>query len=197
MGSVQSDTLLRQAQLFSESAMRSPFSTIPWGSLLQHLVNLLEGETLHLRDEEVGESHGEDTEGSPDKEDLCSEVGVSFLRSHEVGSDDGDDLYQSIVSRQCISLLELDQKAYAVPEPVRHQSVKVQYEEEARRTYQLLAVDKPTPRARIGSGNISPTTICSVVSATHSGYLLFPSSFSDSPMPRVPMSLRRRKCSSK
>jgi hypothetical protein len=60
--------------------------------LLQHLVDLLEGETLCLRDEEVGEGEGDAAEGAPHEEDLCAEVGLALLGTDQVGGDDSNDL---------------------------------------------------------------------------------------------------------
>jgi hypothetical protein len=68
-----------------------------WGSLLQHLVNLLQGQALGLGDEEVGEGEGDAAKGTPHEEDLSTEVGLSLLGSDQVGGDDTDDLEIKLV----------------------------------------------------------------------------------------------------
>jgi len=62
------------------------------GGLLEHLVDLLEGETLGLWDEEVGKGEGDAAEGAPHEEDLGAEVGLARLGADEVRGDDTDDL---------------------------------------------------------------------------------------------------------
>ena len=49
------DVLLGQVHLGSKSAVGLPLAGCTGGGLLQHLVDLLEGEALGLGDEEVGE----------------------------------------------------------------------------------------------------------------------------------------------
>jgi hypothetical protein len=49
------DVLLSEVHLTSESAVRLPLAGGAGSGLLQHLVDLLEGEALGLRDEEEGE----------------------------------------------------------------------------------------------------------------------------------------------
>ncbi len=83
---------LRHAHLARERRMRHPFRRSPWVCLLQHLVDLLEGKTLSLGNEEVCEGEGDAAEGSPEKEDLGAEVGISGVGADEVGGDDPDDL---------------------------------------------------------------------------------------------------------
>merc|ERR1712225_201782 len=65
---------------------RSPFILIV---LLHHPVDLLEGESLGLRDEEVGVHKGGSAETTPDEEDRGAEV-APVLTDH-VRGDDGDD----------------------------------------------------------------------------------------------------------
>lgn len=90
------------------------------GGLLEHLVDLLEGEALGLGDEEVGEGEGGAAEGAPHEEDLGAEVGLSLLGTDEVWGDDTDDLERLLVI--CFvflfSRIMWDVKTYAVPEPV-------------------------------------------------------------------------------
>jgi hypothetical protein len=49
------DVLLGEMHLTSEGAVRLPLARVAGSGLLQHLVDLLEGETLSFRDEEEGE----------------------------------------------------------------------------------------------------------------------------------------------
>ncbi|KFY92569.1 hypothetical protein V500_04144 [Pseudogymnoascus sp. VKM F-4518 (FW-2643)] len=67
-------------------------SLLSEGGLLEHLVDLLEGEALSLGDEEVGEGEGDAAEGALHEEYLSAEVGLSQLLADEVGGDDCDDL---------------------------------------------------------------------------------------------------------
>lgn len=60
-----------------------------WSRLLEHAVDLLKGETLGLRDEEVAVDEANGAEGAPDEEDLGAKVAL-VLADH-VGSDDRDD----------------------------------------------------------------------------------------------------------
>lgn len=77
--------------------MGNPFVGGAGGGLLEHLVDLLEGETLGLRNEEVGEGEGEAAEGAPHEEDLGTKVGLSALRTDQVRGDDTDDLESLLV----------------------------------------------------------------------------------------------------
>lgn len=69
--------------------MGLPASGGTGGSLLHHLVDLLEGKTLGLRDEEVSVDESASAQGAPDKEDLSAEV--TLVRVDHVRGDDGDD----------------------------------------------------------------------------------------------------------
>jgi len=68
---------------------RSPLGRGPWGSFLEHAVDLLKRQSLSLRDKEEGKDECAGTEGSPDEEDLTLEVGL-VLADH-VWGDDSDD----------------------------------------------------------------------------------------------------------
>lgn len=68
----------------------NPLSRGTGSGLLHHLVNLLEGETLGLRDEEVGVDEGAGAETAPDEED--GGLQVSVLGADHVWGDDSDDL---------------------------------------------------------------------------------------------------------
>lgn len=61
------------------------------GDLGVELVDLLEGETLGLVDEEVDEGCADDTESTPDEEDLGAHVGVTWAVVDHVWGDVGDD----------------------------------------------------------------------------------------------------------
>lgn len=67
------------------------------GSLGEHLVDLLERETLGLGHEEVREEEGQHTERAPDEEDLRAEVGL--VGGHHVGRDNADDAVPEPVGR--------------------------------------------------------------------------------------------------
>ena len=61
------------------------------GALAVHLVDLLEGQTLGLVDEEVDEGDAEEAGAEPDEEHLGLQVGVVRAVVDEVGGDEGDD----------------------------------------------------------------------------------------------------------
>jgi hypothetical protein len=92
------NVLLAEVHVRSESGGGLPLARSAGCSLLQHLVDLLEGKTLGLRNEEVGEEEGDAAKTSPHEEDVGAELGRVRSVSDEVGGDDGND---------------------AVPEPVR------------------------------------------------------------------------------
>jgi len=72
-----------------EGGGRLPLGGSARGGLLHHLVNLLEGETLGLRDKEESVDESACAEASPDEEDAGLEV--SLVGADHVGSDDSDD----------------------------------------------------------------------------------------------------------
>lgn len=90
--------LLAKVHLSRESGVWLPLARGAGSRLLQHLVDLLEGKTLGLGDEEVGEYEGNAAESAPHEEDVGAETGRVGAVGDEVGGDDTDD---------------------AVPEPVR------------------------------------------------------------------------------
>ena len=75
--------------------MWHPLGTSSWCRLLQHAVDLLEGEALGLGDEDVGVDNAEEAEGAPEEEDLGAEVDTAAVGGGEVGGDDCDDLGES------------------------------------------------------------------------------------------------------
>ena len=101
--------LVRETHLRSKGAVRHPFAGVARCSLLQHAVDLFEGEALGFRDEDVGVQEAADAEGAPDEEDFGAEV--AFVRVDHVGGDDCDDL--GFVST-AITAEQLD-VTYAVP----------------------------------------------------------------------------------
>lgn len=70
--------------------MRDPSGRGARVGLLQHAIDLLEGETLGFGHEEVGVDEADGAEGAPDEEDFGAEVAL-VLADH-VRGDDGDDL---------------------------------------------------------------------------------------------------------
>ena len=72
--------------------MRHPLGRCTRRSLLQHAINLLEGKTLGLGDEEVGEGEGNEAQRTPHEVDLGAEIRVAFGGTDEVWGDDTDDL---------------------------------------------------------------------------------------------------------
>ena len=72
--------------------MRHPLGGCTWRSLLQHTIDLLEGEAFCFGDKEVGECKGNEAQRTPHEIDLGPEVGVALGRSDEVWGDDSDDL---------------------------------------------------------------------------------------------------------
>lgn len=70
--------------------MRHPLRRIPRVRLLQHAVDLFEGQALGFGDEHVGVDEAADAEGAPDEEDFGAEV--ALVRVDHVGGYDADDL---------------------------------------------------------------------------------------------------------
>lgn len=64
--------LLRQAQLGGKSAVWLPLPALHWRALFHHLVDLLQRQPFHLRNEEEDEGDAEETERAPNEEDLGS-----------------------------------------------------------------------------------------------------------------------------
>lgn len=90
--------LVHEIHLSSESGSRPPCSRVSWVGLLQHFVDLLEGQTLSLRNQEVDEAQRHAAKTAPHEEDVRAEIGIALARADQVRCDGGDD---------------------AVPEPVR------------------------------------------------------------------------------
>ena len=75
--------------LSSEGGVRLPLGGSAGGSLLHHLVDLLERETLGLGDEQVGVDEGQGAETAPDEED--GRLHVASVLANHVGGNDGND----------------------------------------------------------------------------------------------------------
>jgi len=85
------DTLLGETHFLRECGVRDPFGRCAWVGLLQHLVDLLERETLGLGDEEVGEGERDAAESTPQEEHFRAQVGIARIAADEVWSDDSND----------------------------------------------------------------------------------------------------------
>jgi hypothetical protein len=81
-------TTLLEAGL-DESVGWAPLGRGPWAGLGHHLVDLLERQTLGLRNEEVGVDEGDGAETSPDEEH--GRLEVTLVGTDHVRGDDGDD----------------------------------------------------------------------------------------------------------
>ena len=81
--------LVGDTHLLGEGGLGPPAGGVAWGDLLEHAVDLLEGEALGLWHEHVGVDEATNAEGAPDEEDLCAEV--ALVSADHVWSDDGDD----------------------------------------------------------------------------------------------------------
>ena len=82
--------LISETHISREGGVRHPLAGVAGGGLLEHAVDLLEGETLGLGDEEVGVDEADGAEGAPDEEDFRAEV--ALVGADHVGGDDCDDL---------------------------------------------------------------------------------------------------------
>ncbi len=115
--------------------MWSPLGRRSWSGLLQHSVNLLEREPFGFGDEEVGKQETETACAPPYEKDLGPKIALVFVDN--VRRDDGNDL--NFADQLCAMISE------SIVPLTQFQS-------------QLEAVESATPRARMGSGNISPMT---------------------------------------
>lgn len=77
---------------FAVTSSGCPFETLASTlALVVQLVNLLEGQTLSLVDEEVHEGNAEEAGTEPDEEDLGLQVGVVRAVVNQVRGDECDD----------------------------------------------------------------------------------------------------------
>lgn len=82
--------LLANAHGLGESDSGLPLGRGTWGRLLHHLVNLFQGQTLSLRNDEVRVDERNGAKAAPDKEDRRFKVALIFV--NHVGGDDSNDL---------------------------------------------------------------------------------------------------------
>lgn len=76
--------------VIGKGTMRHPLGGGAWGGLLEHLVDLLERQTLCLRDEKPGEEDAGGAGGAPNEKDLGLEVALFGI--YHVGGDVAEDL---------------------------------------------------------------------------------------------------------
>ena len=95
--------------------MWHPLRGFAWCRLFQHAVDLLEGQALGFRDQEVGVQPASDAEGTPDEEHLGTQI--SLVGTDHVGCDDGDDLYKPALAKsdRDVGFKKLEGKTYAIP----------------------------------------------------------------------------------
>jgi hypothetical protein len=72
-------TSLVRVDLLRKGRVRHPLGGLSGSALLHHLVDLLERQTLGLRNEEVGEEDAEGASGTPDEEHLRAEVALVLV----------------------------------------------------------------------------------------------------------------------
>lgn len=80
--------LVDHAHFMRKGFMRLPSGTSHGSSLLEHLVNLLQAQTLGLRDDEKGEQETQEKCTAPDKEHFDFQIRLRLV--HHVGSDHGN-----------------------------------------------------------------------------------------------------------
>jgi hypothetical protein len=78
-----------QAHVSGEGGMWLPPGGGAGSGLLEHAIDLFEGQTLGLWDEEEGVDEGDGAEAAPDEEDLGAQI--ALVGADHVGGDDGDD----------------------------------------------------------------------------------------------------------
>lgn len=89
--------LLSVSLLGSKGIVRSPLGGVARVGLLQHGVDLLQRQTLGLRDQEECVNEAACAQTSPHVKDLGAQVGL--VRVHHVGSNDGNDAVPQPVGR--------------------------------------------------------------------------------------------------
>ena len=111
---VQSETLVRETHLLCERGVGLPGGGVASVDLFHHLVDLFERETFGFRlecgvltcvacqerisetyDKEVGKGRRNAAKGTPEEEDLSTEVRVTFVGTDQVRGNDGNDLRES------------------------------------------------------------------------------------------------------
>jgi len=81
--------LLGKTHLGRVGRVRDPRSGSAGSCLLHHTIDLLEGKTLGLVDQDIGVNEAEGAERAPDEEDLSAKVGL--IGADHIGGDNGDD----------------------------------------------------------------------------------------------------------
>lgn len=93
----RAELLLGHTHLSGVRGVRNPFGARSWCRLLQHAVDLLEGEALGLGNEDVCVDDAQEAEGAPEEEDLGAEIDTAAVGGGEVWGDDCDDLERMLV----------------------------------------------------------------------------------------------------
>jgi hypothetical protein len=81
---------LRNTGVGSIRGMRYPFRGVTRSGLFHHAVNLFQGKSLGLINEEIGIEEAEKAERPPDEEDLGAKI--ALVGSHHVWGNDSDNL---------------------------------------------------------------------------------------------------------
>lgn len=84
--------LVRKTHLAGESRGRHPAGGVAGVGLFQHPVNLFQGKTLRLRNQEIGVDEAGGAERAPDEEDLGAKV--PLVRANHVRCNNSNDLNQ-------------------------------------------------------------------------------------------------------
>lgn len=92
---------LSQTHLVRKGVMRLPLGTSHGGRLLKHLVDLLQTQTLGLRNDEVGEQDTQEEGTAPDKKDFNTQVCLILV--NHVWSDNCNDTVPKPVRGGCES----------------------------------------------------------------------------------------------
>ena len=86
------DILLRDMHVLGEGGVGLPGSGVSGIGLLEHAVDLLQRQALHLRHEEISEGPADAAQPAPHEKDVRAQVRVAFAGADEVGCDGCDDL---------------------------------------------------------------------------------------------------------
>lgn len=131
-------------------------------ALFHHPIHLLESETLGLPDQQVGVDRADHTGASPDEEDLRAEVlGESVSTSHRAWGY-GWLAWTGLTPLSVPTMygvMTVMIQFHSLQASVWHLNIFLHCPPSSLcLTHQLEAVDRPTPRDRIGIGKISPMT---------------------------------------
>jgi hypothetical protein len=86
------DSFISETHFLSKCAVRDPFGRCARGCLLQHLVDLLQGESLGFWDKEVRERERDAAERSPEEKNLRTHIGIAIVSADKVWGDYSNDL---------------------------------------------------------------------------------------------------------